>query len=363
MTSTAVERTGGRAEWLEARRQGIGGSDVAAIAGLDPWTTPLMLFHEKLGLVPDQEPTPAMERGRRLETVAADLYHERTARTIRRQPLRKHREHEYMIGNVDRQIVWSGIDEVLKTDVRRESGPGVLECKCPGLREYGRLQREGLKDYYILQMQHYLGVYGYKWGSFAILNTERWGFLTFDVEFDEQIWQQLVELEGRFWHDHILAKKPPIVPDNPLIKMPEYAGDLVHRTDAEWHTAVGFLREAKDLKTTAAQLEKEAKERIQGLMGGFGVAEGAALRAYWREMAGRKSFDKKALERAKPLDPTKLALALTDLGHTDLVKELELVNLDLDLKQFDKQGKSFPEFRTYFLTGELDGEEGSNGES
>ena len=30
-----------RATWLEGRRTGIGGSDVAAVLGLNPWKTPL----------------------------------------------------------------------------------------------------------------------------------------------------------------------------------------------------------------------------------------------------------------------------------------------------------------------------------
>ena len=35
-----------RTAWLNERRKGIGGSDVAAIIGLSPWTTPLDIYEQ-----------------------------------------------------------------------------------------------------------------------------------------------------------------------------------------------------------------------------------------------------------------------------------------------------------------------------
>ena len=43
-----------RAAWLEGRRRGIGGSDVAAVLGLNPWKTPLDVWNDKLGLSEDK---------------------------------------------------------------------------------------------------------------------------------------------------------------------------------------------------------------------------------------------------------------------------------------------------------------------
>ena len=36
-------------EWLEYRKQGIGGSDAAAIMGLNPWKTAMDVWLEKVG--------------------------------------------------------------------------------------------------------------------------------------------------------------------------------------------------------------------------------------------------------------------------------------------------------------------------
>lgn len=44
-----------RTAWLESRRTGIGGSDVAAVLGLNPWKTPLDVWNDKLGISEDKE--------------------------------------------------------------------------------------------------------------------------------------------------------------------------------------------------------------------------------------------------------------------------------------------------------------------
>lgn len=50
-----------RAQWLELRRQGIGGSDVAAILGLSKWRTALEVWQDKTATAPadDREPSQA----------------------------------------------------------------------------------------------------------------------------------------------------------------------------------------------------------------------------------------------------------------------------------------------------------------
>ena len=48
-----------REAWLDRRRAGIGGSDVAALLGLSRWKTPLDVFLDKTGRsepIPDNEP-------------------------------------------------------------------------------------------------------------------------------------------------------------------------------------------------------------------------------------------------------------------------------------------------------------------
>ena len=63
-------------EWHERRRKGIGGSDIAAIAGISPYKTARDVWAEKTGRTSPQPPTPAMKRGTALEVLAITEYEE-----------------------------------------------------------------------------------------------------------------------------------------------------------------------------------------------------------------------------------------------------------------------------------------------
>jgi predicted phage-related endonuclease len=62
-----------RPDWLEARRNGIGGSDAAAICGLDPCRSAFELLLDKTRVVVDDDRAgEAAQWGRLLEPVIAD---------------------------------------------------------------------------------------------------------------------------------------------------------------------------------------------------------------------------------------------------------------------------------------------------
>ena len=47
-----------RDEWLEDRRKSIGGSDAAAVIGLNRYRTPMEVYADKLGALPPKEEPP-----------------------------------------------------------------------------------------------------------------------------------------------------------------------------------------------------------------------------------------------------------------------------------------------------------------
>ena len=72
-------------EWLEHRRKGIGGSDAAAILGMNPWKSPMDVWLEKTG-----EFTRTMKRtkdvlGTVLEDIVAREFMARTGLKVRRR--------------------------------------------------------------------------------------------------------------------------------------------------------------------------------------------------------------------------------------------------------------------------------------
>lgn len=60
-----------RALWLAARRRSIGGSDAAILAGLTSWGSPLQLWRDKRGLLPDEPANERLKMGRLLEPLIA----------------------------------------------------------------------------------------------------------------------------------------------------------------------------------------------------------------------------------------------------------------------------------------------------
>lgn len=79
-------------EWLEARMHGphgkipytVGGSDVAAIFGVSPWTTPLELWNIKKGRMkpPKKANANQLEMGHLLEPIAAHWYAKKTGNIV-----------------------------------------------------------------------------------------------------------------------------------------------------------------------------------------------------------------------------------------------------------------------------------------
>lgn len=184
------------AEFHAKRLTGLGGSDAGVLAG-NPWKTPYQLWLEKTGLYREDRDSEAMYWGRILEEPVAKRYCEVTGRKVRRQPMLRHKQHEWMIANVDRQIVG---------DPR---GPGVLEVKTSGAFGVTVSDEDDVPDHYYGQIQHYLLVTGYAWGAFAWLVGGQ-VFRTFEVQADAEYHAELFRIEQEFWQ-RVLDEDPPPV--------------------------------------------------------------------------------------------------------------------------------------------------------
>lgn len=157
--------------WLKCREHGpkgnieytVGGSDVATIFGLSPWTTPLELWMVKKGLIkPKSPPNPdQLAMGHMLEPIAAHFYAQRTGNTVTDDNyLYQHATLEYALANIDRRYK------------RKEDGEGgVLECKSLTYHKAADWADGAIPIYYELQLRYYLAVLDEKHGAFSAL----WG--------------------------------------------------------------------------------------------------------------------------------------------------------------------------------------------
>ncbi|QNK89401.1 YqaJ viral recombinase family protein [Sporosarcina sp. resist] len=185
-----------RQEWLDARKNGIGGSDVSAIAGLNKWKSPVGVYLDKIGASPDEDSAgEAAYWGNVMEDVVAQEFSIRTGlRVRRRNAILKHPKHPFMLANVDRLIVG-----------KREG----LECKTASEYLKGSWEDEEIPAAYLLQIQHYMAVTGYDaWHIAVLIGGNK--FLYKKVERDEELISYLITIEKDFWENNVLKQIPPM---------------------------------------------------------------------------------------------------------------------------------------------------------
>src|SRR5690242_20123452 len=109
--ATASHAKPGSKEWLEARRNGLGASEVAAVFGLDKYTSPFDLWLQKKGEAPERVgDSPQARRGRFAEAGIADEYAEVTGDVLVRVPTVKHPDLPILFASADRMAVEAKVD-------------------------------------------------------------------------------------------------------------------------------------------------------------------------------------------------------------------------------------------------------------
>ena len=173
-------------EWLEYRKTGIGGSDASVVCGISRYKSPVELWMEKTDRLPYQESGEAAYWGSLLEELVRTEFTKRTGIEVKTvKQLLRNEENPFMQANLD------GICE------HPELGTCIFEAKTASAYKAAEWN-DTIPDEYMLQIQHYMAVTGYKAAYIAVLiggNTFRWKF----IERDEEIISKRYSAEiGRF---------------------------------------------------------------------------------------------------------------------------------------------------------------------
>lgn len=183
--------------WLEARQQGIGGSDAAAAIGLSPWSSPRALYYDKTDPIVIREDIELFEAGRRTEDMNAQWFEDKTGLMVFKQPVMiRSRKAPFMFADPDFFCDIGG-DEF-----------GLVECKnvrAQNIHEWD----DGPPLHYRLQLQHYLAVTDLALGFFATFVGGN-QHLVFEVERDEKLIESLIAGEEAFW-TCVQLRRPPDV--------------------------------------------------------------------------------------------------------------------------------------------------------
>ena len=248
----------GTPEWVDARRAGIGASEIPIIAGESPYRSALELWAEKTGRVkpvPDAETAELFELGHLMEPVLLEIYERRTGR----HPKRVRR----MLAHPD--VPWALASLDAQAPVRR-----AVEAKWSNA---ARWHGDGIPDDVLMQVQWQLFVTG--WDVADVVALVGRAARVVEVPRDQGWIDDLYRLAAAFW-ERVESGIPP-KPDG---------SESARRTLARLHPAddgsilaatpdlvelVDLYRSAKAAKTAAENAEK---------------GTGNALRAVLRDASG-----------------------------------------------------------------------------
>lgn len=196
-----------RASWLQRRRSGIGGSDIGAILGLNPYRGPLEVWADKRGLIEqperDQEELENLEMGAVMEPVVAQVYEKRSVEFYGTQvrvietgfEVLQHPKHEWWIGTRDRVIEG------------HPSGYDTLEAKNTDKRHLGEWEAGG-PEYYLAQLQWYIGATDSPGGVLAaVIGGNR--FRKIESPRNDRLLEEMGFLAEEFWIEYVLADREP----------------------------------------------------------------------------------------------------------------------------------------------------------
>ena len=188
------QSTANHEEWLALRHKYIGGSDAAAVVGMNAYVSPYTLWAEKTGRLPGFEGNLATEVGTYLEEFVAQKFAQETGKKVRKSNQSWFNDqYPFAIANIDREIV--GEDAGL--EIKTTSEMNLKKFK----------SGEYPANYYV-QIVHYLAVTGKQRWYLAVLIGNR-EFKWFTIERDEDEIQALMSAEADFW-ERVKTDTPPM---------------------------------------------------------------------------------------------------------------------------------------------------------
>ena len=192
-----------RKEWLRLRQSGIGGSDAGAVCGMNPYSSPMKVYQDKICDMPEgeerasgesagnsgeEEQSEAIRQGHDLEDYVAQRFMEATGLKVRRSNyMYRSLAHPFMIADVDRLIVGE------------DAG---LECKTVSAYNEDKWKDGEIPFHYIMQCYHYMAVTGKRTWYIAAVILGR-DFLYRKLEWDDALITRLIGAERHFWTEYV----------------------------------------------------------------------------------------------------------------------------------------------------------------
>jgi putative phage-type endonuclease len=248
-----------RDDWLEWRRDGIGGSDIAALMGISPWASPWSVWADKSGLLPPQPENEYMAAGRWLERAIGPWFTDMTGLFVAGEQMWcTHTKNDWARCTPDGFVFESPLTE----DLLDALGAFEVKVTGPGKRW------DPLPPYYQAQGQWQMYVTNMVKTWFAVLHGRR--LEVYELYRDNADIEFMVERADAFWRDHVLAGVPPATDasDATARALAAVYPEATPGTSVEVsHALIDRWREAKsDLKVAEAS-EKHLSNELRASLG------------------------------------------------------------------------------------------------
>lgn len=286
MSITKV-KTASHEEWKELRSHYIGGSDAAAVVGLNAFSSPYALWAEKTGKVPGFSGNLATEVGTYLEEFVAQKFAAETGKRVRKSNQSFfNSDYPWAIANIDREIIGE------------DAG---LEIKTTSELNMKKFRGGEYPANYYCQCVHYMAMTGKQRWYLAVLIGNR-DFRWFTIERDEAEIAALMAAEADFW-ELVKNNTPPVADGSQATTAAiktiyaESNEDTVDLT-LENTALAQYIAIGKQIAELEA-MRDEAANKIKSFMGDAGGGECDGFRVSWKSST-RRTFDSKRFAKENP---------------------------------------------------------------
>ena len=291
MTAAEIEN---REAWLKVRNDSIGGSEAAAIIGMNPWKSAYTLWLEKTGQSQQEDisDNECVHFGTILEQVVADEFCRREGKKVRKCGLFRSNKYPFMTASFDRLLVGE------------DAG---LECKTSNAFKREEWDEGEIPPNYYVQCQHYMLVSGLpRWYIACLIGGNH--FVSWVVERNDDDIAALEQAEIAFWDKvqrHIMPEVDGSESSTDSLKkmykggqaepvmLPQESMDLLKRLD-----------ELKALKADIDSQTKDIQNKLCAMLGDNEIGiigEGDNERKItWKTVNGRVTIDSKKLKKDLP---------------------------------------------------------------
>jgi len=290
----------------------IGGSDVGAILGFNPYRTPLDVYMEKVGEKKPSEENTFTYWGKTLERPIIAEFEYLTNLKVEEMPIKYHPDYSFIAGHIDGFIPEKNAILEIKTvgqNARFKWGDenhDLGELKC----EHSRDISSGLKgskgcipESYLCQCVLYASIYNVDKVYIAVYFGNDLPLKIYIYERNHDLEQATLQALNTFWTAHVLEEIPPD---------PSTIEDLMKSfPNAEESTSIIATNEISDiheklqsLRDQKEEIEKEEEDLKKKLMTFMGEAEslvditGNSL-CTWKNISTNR-FNGKAFKKDHP---------------------------------------------------------------